>query len=192
MIQNFFSPAWKPLMDFLSEFAANAPGYIIILLFIYFCIDRKFGLRLFLFMVISDALNRLLKTVFMQPRPFQINNNVKIYFNPETKHLGYGMPSGHAQSSVVIYGTLFYHIKKTLFRIFIILILAGIALSRLYLGAHSIFQVLSGLITGLLTLFFLIKYEKKILDKVIRLRPLVFSLISLSSGILFLFTVLSV
>jgi undecaprenyl-diphosphatase len=86
---------------------------------------------------------------------------------PDTAHvLGlhtYSFPSGHSYGSVVIYGLIAWLISLHLGRssyilpILILLIIAGIGISRVYLGAHYPSDVAGGWILGGLILVTIVR-----------------------------------
>ena len=94
-------------------------------------------------------LNNLLKVGFDRPRP-QV-------FEWGSHALSSSFPSGHAMSAAAVYGTVAYlaarlqkrHVHRaiTLFAAFILIAL--IAITRLYLGVHYPSDVLAGIIIGL-------------------------------------------
>ena len=95
------------------------------------------------------VLDGLLKIGFNRPRP-QI-------FKWGTYAVSSSFPSGHAMSSVIVYGTVAYLAarlqknprSRVLTLIFAAIIIAMICISRLYLGVHYPSDVLAGLVIGL-------------------------------------------
>jgi undecaprenyl-diphosphatase len=94
-------------------------------------------------------LNNFLKTGFNRPRP-QI-------FKWATYAVSSSFPSGHAMSSVIVYGTVAYLAARLQQRAasraltlgFAALIIALICISRMYLGVHYPSDIAAGLIIGL-------------------------------------------
>jgi undecaprenyl-diphosphatase len=95
------------------------------------------------------ALNGLLKIGFDRPRP-QI-------FKWTTYAVSSSFPSGHAMSSIIVYGTVAYlaarlqqrAASRVLTLSFAALIVALICASRLYLGVHYPSDIAAGLVIGL-------------------------------------------
>lgn len=97
----------------------------------------------------SQVLNSVLKGAFDRPRP-QL-------FEWVAPHAGFAsFPSGHAMTSMVVYGTLAYLVVRleptrwmrrfTLFFAAVVILMIG--LSRLYLGVHYPSDILAGFAVG--------------------------------------------
>jgi len=61
---------------------------------------------------------------------------------------GYGFPSGHAQSSLVVWGSIAYWKKQTWIRNLSVLLIFLIGFSRIYLGVHFPTDILGGWLIG--------------------------------------------
>ncbi len=77
--------------------------FLFVLPIVYWSVNRRFGLRLALALLITLTLNSLLKIFFHAPRPYWYNADVRLLGGGET---GFGLPSGHAQTSVVLWGMI--------------------------------------------------------------------------------------
>lgn len=94
-------------------------------------------------------LNKLLKYIFHRPRPH--------FDDPILKLTSYSFPSGHTMMATVLYGVVAaYLLAKTQdwrWRVLIILstglLIALVAFSRMYLGAHYLSDVLGAMAEGL-------------------------------------------
>ncbi len=86
---------------------------------------------------------------------------------------GFSFPSGHATVAMAFYGFCIFLVYRmvasalwrNLATLFLILLIAGIAFSRLYLGVHYLSDVLVGLVVGgmfaLLGIAIVKRYERK-------------------------------
>ena len=97
----------------------------------------------------AGLLNSALKIAFDRPRP-QL-------FEWRTPHVGLAsFPSGHAMTSMVVYGTLAYLVTRLeptplmrrLTWAFVAIVIFLIGLSRLYLGVHYPSDVIAGFVMG--------------------------------------------
>jgi PAP2 superfamily len=93
----------------------------------------------------STLINRILKLIFSIPRP------------PSSLHLislqdPWGFPSGDAQIGTVFWGCLFLASSSRFVRIFCAGMIATMMASRVYLGVHSLNDVVAGFLFGVLIL----------------------------------------
>lgn len=143
-------------MRFLS-FLGDEEFYLFIMPAIYWCFDSRLGLRLGMLLMISNGVNGILKYLFHTPRPFWISEKVTAYIHESS----FGIPSGHSQQAVAIWGYFAYIAKKKWVRWLFITLFILIGLSRIYLGAHFIIDVLVGWIIGGVILLLFIYVENR-------------------------------
>ena len=117
--------------------------YLLLFPFLLWCVDFYLGIRVGIIFLLSVYANNGLKEIFQQPRPFEILPEIqKIYAS------GYGFPSGHAQSSLVVWGSIAYWKKQTWIRYLSVLLILLIGFSRIYLGVHFPTDILGGWLIG--------------------------------------------
>ncbi|AVP87379.1 hypothetical protein phytr_4290 [Candidatus Phycorickettsia trachydisci] len=106
----------------------------------------------------STLLNCLLKNAFRILRPDSAFHLILVKDNI------FGFPSGDVQVATVFW--IFISFNKPFLRYIGILLITGIGFSRIYLGVHSIWDVLGGTGFGLITLYLWDLYgERRILSK---------------------------
>jgi len=121
--------------------------YLILFPFLLWCVDFYLGIKVGIIFLLSVYANAGIKEIFQQPRPFEILPEIqKVYAT------GYGFPSGHAQSSLVVWGSIAYLKKQIWICILSILLILLIGFSRIYLGVHFPTDVLGGWLIGGLVL----------------------------------------
>ncbi|HUX38352.1 MAG TPA: phosphatase PAP2 family protein [Rectinemataceae bacterium] len=125
-------------------YVGSAPFYILAIPLIYWTIDRKRGLRILLFFLVSTFANMWLKDLWGQPRPFELDKAIAMM--PE---LGHGLPSFHAQTSVVFWGMSAILFPRPLGLVLSIAMPLLIGFSRIYLGVHFPTDVFVGWGLGL-------------------------------------------
>ncbi len=153
-----------PVMKFFT-WLGYPQAYMILIAIIYWSLDRKLGLRLAIFLPLVASLNSILKQAFHAPRPYWLDPGIKA-INVSN---GFGMPSGHAQASIVwIYAGVLLKTRWTW--IIAVLVVFMIGLSRIYLGVHFPSQVLMGWLIGVLMLVVFIRAEAKVLAWFLNLR----------------------
>jgi len=117
--------------------------YLLLFPFLLWCVDFYLGIRVGIIFLLSVYFNNGIKEIFQQPRPFDILPEIqKIYAS------GYGFPSGHAQSSLVVWGSIAYWKKQIWIRNLSLLLILLIGFSRIYLGVHFPTDILGGWLLG--------------------------------------------
>jgi membrane-associated phospholipid phosphatase len=145
-------------MQFFS-FLGTEQFYLFVAPALLWCLDASLGLRLGLGLAVSSSVNSILKLVFNSPRPYWVSERVQAY----AYETSFGLPSGHAQNAVVVWGLLAAWIKRTWAWIAAILLMLMIGLSRLYLGVHFLGDVLAGWLVGALILWAFLRLERPVL-----------------------------
>jgi membrane-associated phospholipid phosphatase len=146
-----------PMRDF--SFLGTEQFYLVVAPAIFWCVHPSLGLRTGLALMLSNGLNAILKISFHAPRPYWYHPAVQP-FETETS---FGIPSGHSQNAVVVWGVIAAWIGKTWVWIVAIVLIFLIGLSRIYLGVHFPTDVLAGWAIGAFLLWVIIKCEKPIL-----------------------------
>ncbi len=120
---------------------------VILVALVWFITHRLWHTAAYWLAAISVAvtLERVLKLALHRPRPSPIYGGVEQF----------SFPSGHATLSIVAYGFLVFLLCRgeqqhhcKVFALAVVLLIALIAFSRLYLGAHWLSDVLGGLSFG--------------------------------------------
>jgi membrane-associated phospholipid phosphatase len=142
-----YSPAFDLPFKGLT-FLGNLEFFLIFMPLIYWCVDRRTGARLLVLFLISAYVNAVAKVIAGQPRPFQYDSRVRALVHAG----GGGLPSGHTQSAVVVWGYLASQFRRRWLLIIAGFLMIGIPLSRLYLGVHFPTDLLGGYILGLILL----------------------------------------
>ena len=142
--------AHGPVLDTVLK-AITALGeeelFLVLLPLLFWCVDPAVGARLLFAFLPSSYLNSLLKDVFAHPRPYELDPTLKLH-DAE----GYGLPSGHAQLAVVVWGVIAAEFRRAWLWVVVILLMALIGFSRIYLGVHFPTDVLGGWALGAVSL----------------------------------------
>jgi membrane-associated phospholipid phosphatase len=166
-IQTIESPVLTGLIKVLTALGTEL-FYIPFILFIFWCIDEKQGLRFAVLILLSAWINGFFKSLFKQPRPYNLDPTVMRAFEPS-----YGIPSGHSQNSLVFWAAF---IRRFVFAppaagrspglvsetgrerhplssripagIIVIFFILAIPFTRLYLGVHFPTDILAGWFFG--------------------------------------------
>ncbi len=133
-------------------------AYMVAIAIIYWSGNRKLGLRMAIFLPVVSSLNSILKQAIHAPRPYWLTPDIRAIHVSN----GFGMPSGHAQASIVwLYAAAL--LKKGWFWIFAVVLVMGVGLSRVYLGMHFSSQVLAGWLLGIFIAFLFMRFESRVL-----------------------------
>ena len=144
-IEPLRSPFFTPFFE-----AITLMGYpVFLILFIsfgyYYWSPLRFT-RVAMMLFISAIINSFLKDYFQDPRPA-----IEFMLDPKIGTT-YGLPSGHAQIAVTLWGLLAYELKDKWVLLGAAVLILLICFSRLYLGVHDIQDITYGLLVGLLIL----------------------------------------
>lgn len=124
-------------------FLGDEEFFLILLPLVFWCVDYAVGARLAFAFLLSTYLNTQVKSLFAHPRPFDLDPTVKLH-----DASGYGLPSGHSQSAVVVWGSIAAGFRKTWLWVAAILLMVLIGFSRIYLGVHFPTDVFGGWALG--------------------------------------------
>lgn len=152
---------WLIVPMSLFTFTGNIEFYLLIMPVLYWCYDSKLGLRIAIALTASIALNLILKSALHDPRPYWVDTRVRLLSNPEST---FGIPSGHAQNSAVLWGMLAAHFKKGWFLMIAIVIIFLTGVSRIYLGVHFHTDVLAGWALGAFLLVLFLRLERPVIN----------------------------
>lgn len=149
-------PALDGLMRAVS-FLGSEDFFLLLIPFIFWCVDSGLGARLLFLLISSGFVNGLLKWTFHTPRPYWIDPRLR----PIAVETSYGLPSGHAQISLTVWGYLALKVRRWWLWLIAALVIFGVSLSRLYLGEHFLTDVLAGWLVGSIVLFVFLQIEPR-------------------------------
>jgi membrane-associated phospholipid phosphatase len=146
--------AWlEAPMQFFS-FLGNENFFLLILPLLYWSVDAGLGLRVGLVLLTSNYFNGIFKMLFAGPRPYWVSERV-IPFSAESS---FGVPSGHAQNAVGVWGTIAARVRKPWAWTIAVLLMFFIGFSRWYLGVHFVHDGLLGWLIGGVLLWGFMKF----------------------------------
>lgn len=128
--------------------------FFLVLPLIYWSIDSALGIRVALVVATSSIFNYAGKILFAGPRPYWVSTSVQAFSAEGT----FGIPSGHAQNAVGVWGTVAIYYKKTWVWILCLFLIFMIGFSRMYLGVHFLHDVFAGWLLGAILLWLITKY----------------------------------
>ena len=122
------------------SFLGSAAFYVPVLLVLFWCFAPRLAARATVLLLFSGFLNTLLKLVFHAPRPYWTDPAVK----GREPISSFGMPSGHSQNGPVAWGFFAAQTRRWPVWAGAAAVIVLIGVSRVYLGVHSVGQVLTG------------------------------------------------
>ena len=147
----FIQQVENPLLTIFFRTVSGLGGpvsFYLLLPALFWCADYKLGVRVAALFSISAFSNSLLKEFFAQPRPFNLEPALGIGTAG-----GYGLPSGHAQGSMVLWGCIAHRVNKRWFWAITAVLLMLVGFSRVYLGVHFPTDIIVGWAVGLALLW---------------------------------------
>ncbi len=151
LVRAYASPPLDAIAPLISVLGSEAIAVIGGLLVAVLLVQRRWGAAGMLVLVTVGAqlLNNVLKGAFERNRPVPVDGFITVQ--------QYSFPSGHAMVSAAFYGYLAYLSWRLLPGVWRLILVAGftllvlaIGLSRIYLQAHWLTDVIAGYLCGLL------------------------------------------
>jgi membrane-associated phospholipid phosphatase len=147
-----------PVMEFFT-FLGNEEFYLLLMPVFIWVIDFRLGYKIGVMLLVTTGINDLAKLIFGMPRPYWVDPKVCSVSSPAG---GFGLPSGHSQTSLSVFGLLAYELRKRWLTIVVIFTVFMIGFSRIYLGEHFYIDVLAGWTIGAIILYTFIKLANRV------------------------------
>ncbi len=142
----------NPVLDVICKiFTTLGEEYCVMIVLCIFawCFDKKFVYKTGFVFAIGLAVNQILKITFCIKRPWVLDKRIKVSPLAEKSATGYSFPSGHTQSGSITFGMLIKRYKNIGLRTAFGISLLLLAFSRMYFGAHTLLDVSTSLVIGL-------------------------------------------
>ena len=159
----------------------NLPIILFLIAVIYWCFDKKLGEYLLVSMSFARIVDAFVKIAACVYRPWVVDPNIPPLEDALPDATGYSFPSGHATSSTVLFAGVLLKKKNIVTSLKVLLVASFllICFSRLYVGVHSVLDMVFGFIFSLIVLIIVGKVFDKYEDN-----PN-FDLMVLAAGIIF-------
>lgn len=142
---------------------------LVALLYWYSSKSKAYWMDMAFMICITIMINRMLKEIIAIPRP-----SIELLISITDG--SYGFPSGDVQIFTVVSLMIAYYLKNKVAWIFAIFMIIIIAISRVYLGAHSIMDVISGFVVGYILVLIYRRFANGCLSRNIVKMSLIFQI----------------
>lgn len=123
--------------------------FLLIGLFIFWCVDKRKGYYLLTVGLTGTVISQWLKVACAVPRPWVKDPDFTIVESARAAATGYSFPSGHTQSAVGYLGGIARFTHRWWLRAVCIVLALLVAVSRMYLGVHTLADVGVGFLIAL-------------------------------------------
>lgn len=148
-MQSIATP-WLDQLAFVITQVGSEYAYVGLLVVIYLAVDAKAGRWLGLAVLGGYYLNQHLKELFDTTRPYLLHPELLRGGGASAETApGPAFPSGHTQAATTFWIFAAALVRRRAFTVVAILIVAAVAVSRVYLGVHWPIDLLGGAVAGL-------------------------------------------
>lgn len=119
-------------------------AFLVAALIVFWCVDKKHGYYLMTVGFIGTMANQFMKLWFRVPRPWVLDSEFTILEQAREAADGYSFPSGHSQSAVGTFGAIANTTGNKWVKWVCLAVCVLVPLSRMYIGVHTLSDVLVG------------------------------------------------
>ncbi len=130
-------------------------AFLAVALILYWCVDKRKGCYVLFVGFFGTIANQFMKLCFRIPRPWERDSAFTIVDEAKEAATGYSFPSGHTQNAVGTFGCLAITAKKRWRRFACIAVMVLVPFSRMYLGVHTLSDVVVAAALAVVLIFVL-------------------------------------
>jgi len=156
LIEGIRTPVLDTLIGMVTRLGEETIGIILLCLF-FWCISKKTAYIIGVVFFLSGLTVQGMKICFRIDRPWVIDPTFQPVEGAKEYATGYSFPSGHTQNAGALYGSLGAQAKQKYLKAILFAIPFLIAFSRLYLGVHTLADVVVSLLITFLLIFITVK-----------------------------------
>ncbi len=138
----------NPVFDFIFSLITHIGEetvFLAVAILFFWCISKREGYYILITGLVGTLINQMLKILCKIPRPWVKDPKFTIVESARAEATGYSFPSGHTQNVAGTFGAIGAYSSKRWLRITAVVIIVLVAFSRMYLGVHTPWDVLTSL-----------------------------------------------
>ena len=138
----------NPVFDFIFSLITHIGEetvFLALAILFFWCISKREAYYILITGFVGTLMNQFLKLMCKVPRPWVKDPNFTIVESARAEATGYSFPSGHTQNVAGTFGSIGAFSSKKWMRISAVVLIALVAFSRMYLGVHTPWDVLTSL-----------------------------------------------
>ena len=142
----WFEGIRNPFLNFVFSaitYLGDEIALMLIAIVLFWCVNKRSGYYMLVSGFFGIIVNQILKLACKIPRPEKLDTRFTIVESAREAAQGYSFPSGHTQNAVTVFGSIFLLAKKTWVKIVAVVIATLVGVSRMYLGVHTIWDVIA-------------------------------------------------
>lgn len=142
-LESIRMPGLNELMLLITKLGEET-AFLVAAMIVFWCVDKRKGYYLMTVGFLGTMANHFLKLWFRVPRPWVLDPEFTILEQAREAATGYSFPSGHSQSAVGTFGAIANASENKWVRRGCIAVCILVPLSRMYIGVHTLSDVLTG------------------------------------------------
>jgi len=166
------TPFFDTVIGMITRLGEETIGIVILCLF-FWCVSKKIAYVIGVSFFLSSLTVQGMKICFRIDRPWVIDPTFEPVPGAIEYATGYSFPSGHTQNATALYGSLGACVKQKYLKILLFAIPALVAFSRMYLGVHTLQDVVVSLVITFLLIW--ISFKMLSSDEISKKRELAIS-----------------
>lgn len=146
------APPWVSEVAEVITFLGDSEFYLLAFPLLYWSVSRRLGLQLGIILLLAASVNAILKLGFATPRPSFLEPELGL-----VEESSYGIPSGHSQNAVALWGLLAVELRPWWWRVACGALILALGWSRVQLGVHFPVDTLAGFAAGAVVLVLFVR-----------------------------------
>jgi len=144
LLEGIRSPFLDTLFSLITRLGDETLG-VVILCAVFWCISKRIAYMIGVTYFLSGLTVQGMKICFRVERPWIAYPALNPVESALDRATGYSFPSGHTQSAAALFGSLGVHAKYRTIKTVCFLIVVLVAFSRLYMGVHTLSDIIAAL-----------------------------------------------